>query len=338
MSELKYNCELIQDLLPLYQDGACSNSSRDAVEEHLKDCGSCRDIAQRLTDFKVDELLTREKERILTAHEKKERKKTLTAGIVTAGILMIPVIICLICNIVVGHGLDWFFIVFAALLLTASLTVLPLLVQNRRWVWTIGGSTCCLLFLLLVCCIYSRGSWFWVAAVSCILGISVLLAPYVICNIPFPKTLSDKKGLLVMGWDTIWLYGLIGVCGAFVQGGSFYWRTSLSITTYCLWLPWFIFGVCRYLKTNGYVKAGLIVIAVGVFTTVTNSVIETITGIPNGGNIFKIELTAGYTLSNTDALWGSMLSAFLVLSILVGGALIAAGLVRKRKDTEDEKK
>ena len=39
---MKINCEMVQDLLPLYEDGVCSESSRAAVEEHLKNCESCR--------------------------------------------------------------------------------------------------------------------------------------------------------------------------------------------------------------------------------------------------------------------------------------------------------
>lgn len=34
--------EIIQDLLPLYHDGVCSDASRRAVEEHLKTCPDCR--------------------------------------------------------------------------------------------------------------------------------------------------------------------------------------------------------------------------------------------------------------------------------------------------------
>ena len=34
--------EIIWDLLPLYHDGVCSEKSRAAVEEHLKDCPACR--------------------------------------------------------------------------------------------------------------------------------------------------------------------------------------------------------------------------------------------------------------------------------------------------------
>lgn len=39
---MKWNCELIQDLLPLYAEGLCSGASRQAVEEHLSECAVCR--------------------------------------------------------------------------------------------------------------------------------------------------------------------------------------------------------------------------------------------------------------------------------------------------------
>ena len=39
---MKWNCELIQDLLPLYAEGLCSGASRQAVEEHLNECDVCR--------------------------------------------------------------------------------------------------------------------------------------------------------------------------------------------------------------------------------------------------------------------------------------------------------
>ena len=38
-------CEIVQDLLPLYVDGACSESSAEMVREHLESCtpGSFQD-------------------------------------------------------------------------------------------------------------------------------------------------------------------------------------------------------------------------------------------------------------------------------------------------------
>lgn len=38
----KIPCEIIRDLLPLYQDDICSEKSRNAIEEHIKECESCR--------------------------------------------------------------------------------------------------------------------------------------------------------------------------------------------------------------------------------------------------------------------------------------------------------
>lgn len=39
---MKLNCDVILDLLPLYHDGVCSEGSRALIEEHLKECESCR--------------------------------------------------------------------------------------------------------------------------------------------------------------------------------------------------------------------------------------------------------------------------------------------------------
>ena len=38
------NCEIVRDLLPLYEDGLCSEESCGAVEEHLKTCEACRKL------------------------------------------------------------------------------------------------------------------------------------------------------------------------------------------------------------------------------------------------------------------------------------------------------
>ena len=38
------NCDIVRDLLPLYEDGLCSEESRKAVEEHLKSCEACRKL------------------------------------------------------------------------------------------------------------------------------------------------------------------------------------------------------------------------------------------------------------------------------------------------------
>ena len=39
-------CEVVQDLLPLYVDGALKRGSMELVEEHLKTCADCRGPAE----------------------------------------------------------------------------------------------------------------------------------------------------------------------------------------------------------------------------------------------------------------------------------------------------
>ena len=45
---MKYECELIQDLLPLYEEALCSDATRRAVEEHLRCCENCRRLTAPL--------------------------------------------------------------------------------------------------------------------------------------------------------------------------------------------------------------------------------------------------------------------------------------------------
>ena len=41
---MKVTCEIIDDLLPLYVENACSAQSRQAVETHLRECEKCRSV------------------------------------------------------------------------------------------------------------------------------------------------------------------------------------------------------------------------------------------------------------------------------------------------------
>ena len=38
----KISCHIIQDILPLYVDGIVSEDTKEMVEEHLRECESCR--------------------------------------------------------------------------------------------------------------------------------------------------------------------------------------------------------------------------------------------------------------------------------------------------------
>ena len=218
MSENKYQCGIIRDLIPLYRDGVCGEESRKIVEEHLRGCADCREISECLNDTTIEQTLSRESESVLSKHEQKERRKAVSAGMIVSGILMIPVIVCLICNLAVGHSLDWFFIVLTALLTTASVIVVPLMTRERRLAKTVGCFTASLLLLLLTTCLYSRGDWFFVTAGPVIFGISVIFLPFIINQLPLPPALKSRKALTVVLWDVLWLLLTLLTCCLYASG------------------------------------------------------------------------------------------------------------------------
>lgn len=331
MTNSNYNCELIQDLLPLYQDNACSNTSRSIVDEHIADCDTCKAMLTRLQNTSVDDYLISEKNNVLELHSKKEMKRTAAIGIFTASVLMIPVIVCLICNLAIGHGLDWFFIVLTSLLVFASITVIPMVVRRNTILWTMAAFTVSLLLLLMTCCIYTGGDWFFIVSIPTIFGLSVMFMPYIICHIPLPKFLRNKKALLTMLWDTVWLYILILECGIYTSYAP-YWDIALPITTFSLIVPWIIFLCIRYLRVHPVTKAGICTLILGIFDTFVNDFVHYVL---YGSFHIRISdanfLKWGVSQDITDA--NIRLTIFIV-SLVIGTILIAAGTMLSRSQKE----
>lgn len=217
----KYSCGLVQDLLPLYRDNVCGDESRAAVEEHLRECAECSHILEQLNGDKIEQSLSLEAGEVLKNHKKKEKRISAIYGLITAGILLIPVIVCLICNLAIGHALDWFFIVLTSLLVVASVTVVPMLATEMRFIKAVGCFTLSTLLLLFTCCVYTHGDWFLVAAVPVIFGVSLLLMPAVVWQIPLPEPLKNRKTLCVILWDVAWLLIMLAVLCVYTEGDWF---------------------------------------------------------------------------------------------------------------------
>ena len=95
------DCDLVQDLLPLYLDDACSASSKKVVEEHLAECAACREVVQKLKDHTVEDVIAAESESVLAHHAKRERTAAFKAGVIIAGLLIVY-----IPNIIHGQPTD----------------------------------------------------------------------------------------------------------------------------------------------------------------------------------------------------------------------------------------
>lgn len=299
-------CELIADLLPLYQDGVCSEATAAAVETHLDGCASCRALAAQMKSSVLDTKMEEERNAVLGKHRKRVRMRSTTVGLITAGVLMIPVLVCLIVNLAVGRSLDWFFIVLSSLLLLASITVVPMMVPARKLVWSMLSGTASLVLLLLVCCVYTGGSWFWVASVPTVFGISLFLMPVLLYSFPLPAALQNKKGLISMVWDSLWLMLVVLLGTRYVGAGT---AEGIEITLFSLVLAWSVFLVIRYLPAHPLTRAGIVTILCALFCVFSNVVI-------NG-------ILEGFRAANA---W-RYLADYDYVNLIVGICIAATGLI-----------
>lgn len=337
---MKYDCDIIQDLLPLYQDKVCSGKSRAIVEEHISECTTCRKIAEQISDSTVEEKLIKEKNNVIQEHQKMVNRKTTTVGLTMAGVLMIPVIVCLICNIAVGHALDWFFIVLTAMLLVASFMVVPFIAGTRKMMWVILTGTVSLVLLLLTCCIYTQGSWFFVAASASILGISVFFAPFVIEPLCEGTKLKRHRAAMAVLWDVVWLYLLLTACGIFVHGTALYWYMAMTISTYIVVLVWIYVAVICYGRKNVQVRAGFLVAVSGIWFGMANDVLNFFlapVGAADGYGLGGLDLSQGFHGKDITVLNANLLFLIIVVSVCIGGLLICIGMIKEKKTHENEK-
>lgn len=197
-------CEVIRDLLPLYADDVCSETSRGLIEEHLQECPDCAAMLEKLRASEIETNLREEKEQVIGEQAKRFRRRSATVGSAVSGLFMIPVVVCLIVNLASGSPLGWFFIVLAGLAVAASLIIVPLMMPENKLFWTFCSFTMSLLLLLAVCCFYTHGNWFFTAASAVLFGLSVLFLPFVVRAKPVREQIgSFNRTLLVLAVDVI---------------------------------------------------------------------------------------------------------------------------------------
>lgn len=86
---MKWNCELIQDLLPLYEEGLCSPASHAAVEEHLRECAACRRLSKPLPIEEPEPLPA--EDRTVARSMRRVRRRWLRS--LLAAVLIVPLLL-----------------------------------------------------------------------------------------------------------------------------------------------------------------------------------------------------------------------------------------------------
>lgn len=314
-------CEIVRDLLPLYVDEACSKESGRFVEEHLTSCDECSSVYNSMQSDSYETSLQIEKNNVLSHHAKAEKRKTLIAGGAIAGILCIPIIVCLIVNLAVGHALDWFFIVLTSLLVFASLTVVPLIAERQKLVYTIFSFTGSLILLLLTCAIYTHGNWFLVAGTSVLFGLSVVCMPYLVHALPLTPFWKRNKGLLAFSVCTVLMIIMLVTIGFYVVSGT-YWHTMPLLVLHNVGFAWLFFLICRYFPANYWIRAGVASALTGGYLFSVNNVVNSILGVELPYPEFHLNVW------NIAAVDDNIKWLILLSGIIIGVVCIIVGIVR----------
>ena len=199
---MKTDCDVIRDLLPLYTDEACSEKSRDLVNEHLQEGPACQEVLRKLQETEIENDLRSEKNEVIEYGIRRFKRRSAAIGSAVSGSFMIPILICLYISFVFGTSLNWIFIVMAALCVAASLIVVPLTVPEDKFFWTFCAFCASLIMLFAVICLCTRGNWFWIASSATLFGLAVIFLPFLIKARPVQNLIGNSnKLLIVLGLD-----------------------------------------------------------------------------------------------------------------------------------------
>lgn len=263
---------MISDLLPLYKDGICSDASKKIIEEHLAECPTCGKMLKDMDDSTIDEKIVKEKNEVIDSQARFFKRKSALAGSIVGGIFCVPILVCLIVDLATGSGLSWFFIVLAAMLIPASLFVVPLMARKNKLFNTLTSFTASVILLLAVLNIYSRGTWFLVAAPATLFGLTMLFAPFIAYNNPVKERLGNHKGLAIMSAYTA-TFALMMICIGLFVGPKAFFPLAFSIALPLVAMAWGMFASIRYLKANVLVKIGSSFASVGICTWLLDALI-----------------------------------------------------------------
>lgn len=110
---MKYDCDVIRDLMPMVDDKIASERSREAVEEHLKKCTACQGYYKSLhgeVEVEEPEEPSGEREHDFQAVAKKVRKRRKIAVIAAAAVMTaaISAVVWIGSHMPLGQGNQFF--------------------------------------------------------------------------------------------------------------------------------------------------------------------------------------------------------------------------------------
>lgn len=216
--------------------------------------------------------------------EKKQAKRwralTFTWRLFFSIAYAIPLFVCFICNLAIDKRLDWFWVVFSALLLAATFTNTPRYIKKYRLLLIPLSQYLALALLLLTCALYTGNvSWLPVALLSVLLGLSVIFFPICIAKYPIFAKVRKFGDFLSVGAVFVILNILLIVCDLYSTAHGYtdkHWYLSIGLPVTCSCFAILCLFLCvRFLKTNRFMKTGIIFSLLEIFLYVVPRFIKT---------------------------------------------------------------
>jgi len=89
---MEIKCNVIQDLLPLYVDNACSKESAVMVTEHLESCPECKELYDKMRSLNKENILKDEFNDVITRYKKSiRRKKRFIISLISVAALIVSI-------------------------------------------------------------------------------------------------------------------------------------------------------------------------------------------------------------------------------------------------------
>lgn len=140
----KLACDTVRDLLPVYIEHMTSETSDRSIEEHLEQCGECREVLKSMKEpveaEKAPEVLEFGK------YLKKSRLSILYWIMGAAAAIALAT--CFIVNLAVDQRLTWFYIVAGGIFTAYLPAYVWIFTQKHRFIKALGMLELCTLLLL----------------------------------------------------------------------------------------------------------------------------------------------------------------------------------------------
>ena len=140
---------------------------------------------------------------------------------------------CAVGNLAVQGTLSWFWVALPAVLLAASLTLVPALAGLRqelapcRASIALGCALASLELLLGACCLYTGGDWFPMVGMIVLFGLSLFILPVVLRQLPLPVLEGRQLSVYLLAETA--LLELVLLVGCLYTGGDWFPMAGMGV-------------------------------------------------------------------------------------------------------------